>query len=81
MNVNVDNALCSGNQFTTAEAETPKKKIKGKNPSAGSPNNYCRCCKVTLIILYGSIWKSISTENLFRLSEKKGITVQPSNSP
>ena len=30
MNVNIDNALCSGNQFTMAEAETPKKIVKEK---------------------------------------------------
>ena len=27
MNVNIDNAFRAGNQFTMAEAETPKKKI------------------------------------------------------
>ena len=56
-----------------AEAQTPKKVRKGKKPSAESPNNYCRCCKAALRILYGSSWKSVSTENLFRPSGKKGI--------
>ena len=56
-----------------AEAQTLKKVCKGKKPSAESPNNYCRCCKAALRILYGSSWKSFLTENLFRPSGKKGI--------
>ena len=72
-NVNTDNAFCAGNQFTMAEAQTPQKVCKGKKPSAESPNSYCRCCKAALRILYGSSWKSVSTENLFRPSGKKGI--------
>ena len=52
-NVNIVNAFCGGNQFTTAKAET----------AAESPNNYCRCCKAALRILY---------ENLFRPSGMKG---------
>ena len=50
-----------------------KKICKGKKPSAKSPNNYCRCCKTVLRIPCGSTWKSVSTENLFRPSGKKGI--------
>ena len=45
---------------------------KGKKPSAESRNNYFRCCKTPLRILYGSTWSSFSTEILFRQSGKKG---------
>ena len=31
MNVNIHNALCASNQFTMAEAETPKKIVKEKS--------------------------------------------------
>ena len=72
-NINIDNAFCAGNQFTTAAAETQKKICKGKKPSVESPNSYCRCCKAVLRILYRSTWKSVSTENLFCPLGKKGI--------
>ena len=56
-----------------AKGETPEKICKGKSLSAESPNNYCRCCKTVLRILYGSTWESVSTENVFRPWGKKGI--------
>ena len=31
MNVNIDNVLCASNQFTMADAETPKKIVKEKS--------------------------------------------------
>ena len=59
-----------------AKAQTRKKICHERNPSAGSQNIYCRCCKAALTILYGSPWNSISTENIFRLSGKKDIEGQ-----
>ena len=53
--------------------ETPKKFCVVKKPKHERPNNYCRCCKLLLKLHYGDSWKSISTENLFKLSNKKGI--------
>ena len=44
-----------------------------KKPKHERPNDYCRCCKLSLKLHYGDSWKSISTENLFKLSNKKGI--------
>lgn len=56
--------------------ETPKKLCVVKNPTHESPNEYCRCCKCSLKLQYGDSWKSLSTENLFKPSNKKGIEGQ-----
>ena len=53
--------------------ETPKKLCLLRKPKSENPNNYCRCCKVSLKVQYGDSWKSISSENLFKPSNKKGI--------
>ena len=53
--------------------ETPKKSCLLRKPKSENPNDYCRCCKVSLKVQYGDSWKSISSENLFKPSNKKGI--------
>ena len=45
----------------------------GRKPNAESPNDYCRCCKISLKVRYGDTWKSCSSENLFLPSGKKGL--------
>ena len=52
---------------------TPKKLCLGRKPNAESPNDYCRCCKISLKVRYGDTWKSCSSENLFLPSGKKGF--------
>ena len=55
--------------------ETLKKLCVVKKLKHERPSDYCRCCKLymSLKLHYGDPWKSISTENLFKLSNKKGI--------
>lgn len=45
---------------------------KGGKYVAQKVNNYCRCCKVSLKIQYGDTYKSVSSENLFQASKKRG---------
>ena len=52
---------------------TLKKLCLGRKPNAKSPNDYCRCCKISLKVRYGDTWKSCSSENLFLPSGKKGL--------
>ena len=57
-----------------SHGETPKKLCAVvKKPQQERPNDYCRCCKLSLKLQYGDCWKSVSTENLFKPSNKKGI--------
>lgn len=56
-----------------ADGDTPKKKCLGRKPNAENPSDYCRCCKCSLKVRYGDSWKSISSENLFAPSKKKGF--------
>ena len=56
--------------------ETPKKLCVAKKPPQESPNDYCRCCKLSLKLQYGDSWRSLSTENLCKPSNKKGIEGQ-----
>ena len=59
-----------------SHGETPKKLCVVKKPKHERPNDYCRCCKLSLKRHYGDPWKSISTENLFKLSEKRESKVR-----
>ena len=56
-----------------ADGDTPKKVRLGRKPKAENPNDYCRCCKVWFKVRYGDSWRSISSENLFLPSNKKGL--------
>ena len=56
-----------------ADGNTPRKVCFGRKPNAENPNDYCRCCKVSFKVQYGDSWKSISSENLFLPSKKKGL--------
>ena len=53
--------------------KTPKKLSLGRKPNAESPNDYCRCCKMSLKVCYRDSWKSCSSENMFIPSGKKGL--------
>ncbi|CAB3998266.1 Hypothetical predicted protein [Paramuricea clavata] len=54
---------------------TPKKagKCVGRKRLEEKVNDYCRCCKLSLKICYGETYKSVSSENLFQSSKKKGF--------
>ena len=56
-----------------SHGETPKKLCVVKKRKLERPNDYCRGCKLSLKRHYGDSSKSISTENLFKLSNRKGI--------
>jgi len=56
-----------------SHGETPKNLCAAKKPRHENLNDYCRCCKLSLKLQYGDSWKSLSTENLFKPSNKKGI--------
>ena len=53
--------------------ETSKKLVSTVKHKKLNSNDYCRCCKLSLRVQYGDSWKSLSTENVFRPSKKKGI--------
>ena len=56
-----------------ADGNTPRKDCVGRKPNAENLNDYCIYCKVSFKVQYGDSWKSISSENLFLLSKKKGV--------
>ena len=56
-----------------SHGETPKKSCLARKSKTENPNDYCRCCKLSLKVQYGDSWKSLSSENLFKPSNKKGI--------
>lgn len=45
----------------------------GRKYVAQKVNDYYRCCKVSLKIRYGDTYKSVSSENLFQASKKRGF--------
>ncbi|CAB3986486.1 hypothetical protein AC249_AIPGENE16794 [Paramuricea clavata] len=56
--------------------ETPKKLVPTAKHKKLNSNDYCRCCKLSLRVQYGDSWKSVSTENVFNASKKKGFEGQ-----
>ena len=61
-----------------SHGETPKKLhvCVVKKPKHERPKDYCRCCKLSLKLHYDDSWKSISTENLFKLIMKRESKVR-----
>ena len=53
--------------------KTLKKLCLGRKRNAEGPNDYCRCCKMSLKVCYRDSWKSCSSENMFIPSCKKGL--------
>ena len=57
----------------SAVKKTPTKSCTVRKPQKETINSYCRCCEVSLKVKYSDTWKSISTENLFLPSKKRGF--------
>ena len=53
--------------------KTLQKLSLGRKPNAESPNDYYRCCKMSLKVCFRDSWKSCSSENMFIPSGKKGL--------